>query len=403
MQSRLEVSVVVPCLNEEAAVGDVVDQAWLGIHRSGRTGEVIVADNGSSDASAEIAAAHGARVVVERRQGYGSAYLAGLDHARGDFIVMADADGTYPVAELGPFVERLAAGDDLVMGSRFAGNVDRGAMPWLNRYVGNPILTGMLNLFFGVRISDAHCGMRAVRRDALASLDLHSTGMEFASEMVFKAFRRDFRVSEIPIDYHARIGDSKLNRFSDAWRHVCFMLLYSPAWLFLGPGLVLLAIGLGGMLALASGPVDVLGRTWQIHTMLGFVAFTLIGAQVVQLWLFAHTVARTRFGAEANLTDRIGRHLTLGRGVAAGFGLVVVSVAILGSIVGEWAVGGFGALEHEYTTALAFTLLGLGVQVVFSSFFIALLTMRTSDEAVPRGVVVADGVDSSRHALTSVT
>ncbi len=393
MPQSPEVSVVIPCLDEEEAVGDVVDQAWLGIHRSGRAGEVIVADNGSSDASAEIATAHGARVVVERRRGYGSAYLAGLDHARGDYIVMADADGTYPVSDLGPFVDRLAAGDDLVMGTRFAGTLDRETMPWLNRHIGNPVLTGMLNVLFGVKVSDAHCGMRAVRRDALARLDLHSTGMEFASEMVFKAFRRRLRVSELPIDYYPRIGESKLNRFSDAWRHVRFMLLYSPSWLFLGPGLVLVAIGLVGMLSLARGPVDVLGRTWQIHTMLGFVAFTLIGGQVVQLWVFAYTVARTRFGEEEHAIDRLRPHVTVERGVVAGLLLVLVSLVILGRIAGEWALNGFGELGHEYLTALAFTLLGLGVQVVFGSFFVGLLTLRTTDDAPPRGVLIAEGFD----------
>ena len=252
-----EISVVIPCLNEEEAVGKVVDQALEGIRRSGRPGEVIVVDNASTDRSAEVAAEHGATVVREERPGYGSAYLAGLAVAQGDFIVMGDADETYPMQDLAPFVERLAEGDDLVMGSRFEGTIHGEAMPWLNRHVGNPILTGLLNILFGVKISDAHCGMRAVRRDALPTLDLHSTGMEFASEMVFKAFRRELRVSEIPIDYYPRVGESKLNRFGDAWRHVKFMLLYSPSWLYFVPGLALLVLGILGALALAAGPVDV--------------------------------------------------------------------------------------------------------------------------------------------------
>ena len=250
-----EISVVIPCLNEEEAVGKVVDQALEGIRRSGRTGEVMVVDNASTDRSAEVAAEHGAIVVREERPGYGSAYLAGLAHARGEYIVMGDADETYPMSDLTPFVERLAAGDDLVMGSRFEGTIHGEAMPWLNRHIGNPILTGLLNVLFGVKISDAHCGMRAVRRDALQVLDLHSTGMEFASEMVFKAFRRKLRVSEIPIDYYPRVGESKLNRFGDAWRHVKFMLLYSPSWLYFVPGVLLLLLGLIGGVALAAGPV----------------------------------------------------------------------------------------------------------------------------------------------------
>ena len=248
-----EISVIIPCLNEEEAVGKVVDQAFEGIRRSGRSGEVVVVDNGSTDASAQVAVERGAIVVSELRRGYGSAYLAGLEAAQGEFLVMGDADDTYPLDELTGFVDRLEAGDDLVIGSRFEGTIHGDAMPFLNRFVGNPILTGMLNVLFGVKVSDAHCGMRAIRRDALPTLDLHSTGMEFASEMVFKAYRRGLTVSEVPIDYYPRVGESKLNRFGDAWRHVRFMLLYSPSWLYLLPGSVLLLLGLVGMVVLAPG------------------------------------------------------------------------------------------------------------------------------------------------------
>ena len=388
--STLSISVVIPCLNEEAAVGEVVDQAWEGIRAAGRPGEVIVVDNGSTDRSAEIAAGHGATVVLEERRGYGSAYLAGLAHAKGEFIVMGDADETYPMRELAPFVDRLVAGDDLVIGSRFAGTIHGDAMPWLNRNVGNPILTRMLNVMFGVKISDAHCGMRALRKDALRTLDLHSTGMEFASEMVFKAFRRELTVSEIPIDYYPRVGESKLNRLDDAWRHVRFMLLYSPRWLFLLPGLLLTVLGLAGMLLLAGGPIDVLGRTWQIHTMLALVASTLIGAQILQLWVFARTYGRIHFGEPDPLVERLGRHVTLERGLLAGAALCVIALVALGAIVIPWLVSGLGELRHEYATALALTLLGLGTQIVFGSFFMSLLTMRTTDEA-PTGVVVHVG------------
>jgi Glycosyl transferase family 2 len=376
MADRPEISVVVPCLNEEHAVGGVVDAAWAGIRETGRPGEVIVVDNASEDRSAEVAAEHGATVVREDRRGYGSAYLKGLGTARGEYVVMADADGTYPVGELAAFVERLDAGDDLVIGSRFNGNIHRGAMPWANRYLGNPVLTGMLNVLFGVKVSDAHCGMRAIRRTALPALDLHSTGMELASEMVFKAYRRGLRVSEVPIDYFPRTGDSKLNRVGDAWRHVRFMLLYSPSWLYLVPGGLLLLLGLAGMVVLASGPVDVLGRSWQIHTMLGFVALTLIGAQVIQLGVFARTYARVAIGEHDPLLERLGRHLRLEHGLIVGGLLALVALVILSVIFASWAADGFGELAHQYPTALGFTLLGLGVQIVFGSFFLALLTMR---------------------------
>jgi glycosyltransferase involved in cell wall biosynthesis len=375
MQDRPQISVVVPCLNEEEAVGGVIDAAWKGIQRSGRSGEVIVVDNGSTDRSAEIAAEHGATVVPESRRGYGSAYLAGLAVARGDYVVMGDADGTYPLDELGSFVTRLESGDDLVIGSRFNGRIHRGAMPWANRYLGNPVLTGMLNLLFGVKVSDAHCGMRAARRSTLPALDLHSTGMELASEMVFKAYRRGLRVSEVPIDYYPRTGDSKLNRVGDAWRHVRFMLLYSPSWLYLVPGGFLLLLGLAGMLVLATGPVDVLGRTWQIHTMLGFVALTLLGAQVIQLGIFARTYARVTIGERDPLLTRLGGRLRLEHGLLAGGIVVLLALIGFAAILVEWGSEGFGELGRAYETALLATMFGLGVQVIFGAFFLALLTM----------------------------
>jgi glycosyltransferase involved in cell wall biosynthesis len=386
-----QISVVIPCLDEEAAVGGVVDQAWEGIERSGRSGEVIVVDNGSTDDSAEIAARHGATVVFEPRRGYGRAYLTGIAQARGDYVVMADADGTYPVNELGGFVDALETGSDLVLGSRFEGKIHEGAMPWSNRWIGNPILTGMLNHLFGVRVSDAHCGMRAVRRTALDNLDLHSTGMEFASEMVFKASRKKLAVSEIPIDYFARTGESKLSRVGDAWRHVRFMLLYSPSWLFFVPGFLMLLLGIAGMLLLASGPVDVFGRTWQIHTMLALVALTLMGAQVIQLGLFARTYALIHFREHDALLERLRGHIRLEHGLLLGVVLVLTGGSVLLTIFLRWARGGFGALADEYPTALGITLVGLGVQTIFGSFFIGLLTMRSDrEQEAPATVVVVE-------------
>jgi glycosyltransferase involved in cell wall biosynthesis len=382
-----EISVVLPCLDEEEAIAQVVDKAWAGIDRSGRTGEVLVVDNGSTDRSVAIAREHGATVVPEPQRGYGAAYLTGLAAAQGEYVVMADADGTYPVDELAPFVERLEQGDDLVMGSRFHGEIHRGAMPWANRYLGNPFLTGMLNVLFGVKVSDAHCGMRAIRKDAVASLDLHSTGMELASEMVFKAYRRGLAVSEIPIEYFPRTGESKLRRSRDAWRHVRFMLLYSPSWLYLLPGALMLVLGLAGMLVMATGPVDVLGRTWQIHTMLVFVALTLVGAQIIQIGVFARTYARVQIGERDPLLERLGRHLRLEHGLLAGGLLALVSVAGLVAVAVEWAQNGFGTLGREYQTALLVTGFGLGLQIVFSAFFLALLTMPLARASRPATVV----------------
>jgi glycosyltransferase involved in cell wall biosynthesis len=372
-----QISVLIPCLDEEDAVGAVVDQAWEGIARSGRAGEVIVIDNDSSDRSAAVASEHGATVISEPRRGYGSAYLAGLAAARGDYIVMGDADETYPLQALAPFVDKLENGDDLVLGSRFKGEIHGDAMPWLNRRIGNPILTGLLNVLFGVRVSDAHCGMRAVKRDVLPVLDLHSTGMEFASEMVFKAYRRGLSVSEVPIDYYPRVGESKLNRVGDAWRHVRFMLLYSPSWLYFVPGALLLLLGAIGAIALAAGPVTILGRTWQIHTLFACIAAILLGTQILQLGVFARAFANAHLGEHDPLIERLDRRFNLEHGLALG-GLVLLAGLVTVTVIFViWAADGFGALSHEYATAIGFTLIAVGVQIILGSFFLSLMTMRT--------------------------
>jgi glycosyltransferase involved in cell wall biosynthesis len=372
-----QISVLIPCLDEEDAVGAVVDQAWEGIARSGRAGEVIVIDNDSSDRSAAVASEHGATVISEPRRGYGSAYLAGLAAASGDYIVMGDADETYPLQALAAFVDKLENGDDLVLGSRFKGKIHGDAMPWLNRRIGNPILTGLLNVLFGVRVSDAHCGMRAVKRDVLPVLDLHSTGMEFASEMVFKAYRRGLSVSEVPIDYYPRVGESKLNRVGDAWRHVRFMLLYSPSWLYFVPGALLLLLGAIGAIALAAGPVTILGRTWQIHTLFACIAAILLGTQILQLGVFARAFANAHLGEHDPLIERLDRRFNLEHGLALG-GLVLLAGLVTVTVIFViWAADGFGALSHEYATAIGFTLIAVGVQIILGSFFLSLMTMRT--------------------------
>lgn len=377
---RPEISVVIPCLNEERAIGAVVNEAFEGIRKSGRSGEVIVVDNGSADRSAEIAQSHGACVVAELRRGYGAAYLAGLARARGTYIVMADGDGTYPISELAAFVEMLEHDADVVIGSRFDGRIHEGAMPALNRYVGNPVLTGMLNVLFGIKASDAHCGMRAVRGEALPVLDLKALGMEFASEMVFKAYRRGLRVSEIPIDYYPRKGESKLHPVTDGLRHVALMLLYSPNWLYLMPAIGLLAFGALGTLTLAAGPTTIFGRAWNIHALLILIGFTLVGAQILELWVFSRTYAAKHLGEPDPLGKRLEASLTLGRGVLLGSLLSLVGCVVLAWVGVPWVAGGFGELRQGPTVGLGVLLLLLGVQLVFGSFFLALLTLQSGGD-----------------------
>jgi glycosyltransferase involved in cell wall biosynthesis len=375
-ENGITVSVVIPCLNEEAGVAGVVRDAWAGIAASRRRGEVIVVDNGSTDRSVELAEEAGARVVQEPRRGYGSAYLRGLAEAQGKYVVMADADGTYPVDDLPAFVELLEAGNDLVLGSRFKGQIHRGAMPWAHRWIGNPVLTFILNVFFGVRVSDAHCGMRAIRRSAVPRLELQATGMEFASEMILKASKRNLRVGEIPIEYQPRIGESKLHTWRDGWRHLRFMLLHSSTFLFLIPGLTLLAIGLAIMLPLATGPVEVFGVTWYIHAMIAGSLATLVGAQIVQLGLFARSYALLYMNEHDPIMERLWTRVRLEHGLLLGAALTLIGSAVLVAIFAEWASGGFRALGREHEALFGMTLVGLGIQTLFGSFFLSVLGLR---------------------------
>ena len=372
----VRVSVVLPCLNEEGAVGAVIDEAWQGIESTGLAGEVLVVDNGSTDSSVAIAKEHGARVVHEPEQGYGSAYLRGLAESRGDLIVMADADGTYPLADLRPFVRSLEEGNDLVLGSRFRGNIQRGAMPWLHRRVGNPVLTAVLNVFFGVRVSDAHCGLRAVRRSALYRLELESTGMEFASEMILKAAKRGLRVDEVPIEYRPRIGESKLNTVRDGWRHLRFMLVHSSTFLFLIPGGLLLFLGLAVMIPLATGPVTTFGFTWYIHAMIAGSTATLVGAQILQLGLFARTYAVLYLGDSDPLLEHHWKRVRLEHGLLAGLIFFLIGLAVLGWIFVGWWQSGFGVLAREHQALFGLTLAALGLQTMFASFFLSVLRLR---------------------------
>src|SRR3954447_12452997 len=260
-----KVSVVIPCLNEAENIEACVRRSVEAIAAAQLDGEVVVCDTNSRDGRGEIAERAGARVVHEARPGYGSAYLAGFAAARGDYIVMADADLTYDFAEIPRFVEELDKGAQLVMGDRMD-NIHPGAMPWLHRYVGNPILTGILNVFFRTGVSDAHCGMRGFRRDILPILDLRTTGMEFASEMVIRAAKERLDIREFPITYHPRGGESKLSSFRDGWRHLRFLLVHSPTHLFIAPGALMGLLG-AIVIAISLAQIDLFGRQWDLHTM----------------------------------------------------------------------------------------------------------------------------------------
>ncbi|MEA2303026.1 MAG: hypothetical protein QOH43_306 [Solirubrobacteraceae bacterium] len=369
-----KVSVVIPCLNEEENIERCVTLALETMSAAGIAGEVVVADNASEDRSAELATAAGARVVPEPRRGYGSAYLAGFAAARGDYIVMADADLTYDFAEIPKFVERLDGGAQLVMGDRMD-NIQPGAMPWLHRYVGNPILTGVLNLFFRTGVNDAHCGMRALRRDVLPVLDLRTTGMEFASEMVIRAAKEKLVIDEFPIEYHPRGGESKLSSFRDGWRHLRFLLVHSPTHLFLIPGLITTLLGvLISVMVLTR--IDVFGRQFDLHTMIAGSILTIVGTQVVGLGLVAHAYGTYFMGEKDAWFDGMRARFHLEHGLTLGGVVALTGFAIAAVIVGIWIDHGGGALSEERMAIAAATLLVVGVQIFFTSFLLSILGLR---------------------------
>jgi len=375
-QDEVLVSVVIPCLNEEENIERCVRLALEVMSEHGIDGEVVVTDNASEDNSAEIAAAAGARVIHEPRRGYGSAYLAGFAAARGRYIVMADADLTYDFHEIPKFVEHLDAGAEMVMGDRMD-NIHPGAMPWLHRYVGNPVLTGILNLFFRTGISDAHCGMRALRRDVLPRLDLRTTGMEFASEMVIRASKERLRVSEFPIEYHPRGGESKLSSFRDGWRHLRFLLVHSPTYLFMLPGAIMLAFGtLVSLVALLQ--INIFGRMWDLHTMVGGALLMIVGVQVVALGLCAHAYGTYFMNEKDPWFDRMRARFRLEHGLVIGGLTALVGFGAGIAIVVIWIHRGFGQLSEERLAVLAAALLIVGIQIFFTSFLLSILGLRRS-------------------------
>jgi glycosyltransferase involved in cell wall biosynthesis len=368
------VSVVIPCLNEAENIESCVTAALEAIVRMGVHGEVVVADNNSEDDSARLAEAAGARVVVEPRRGYGSAYLAGFAASRGRYIVMADADLTYDFKEIPRFVAELEAGAELVMGDRMD-NIQPGAMPWLHQYIGNPILTGLLNLFFRTGINDAHCGMRALRRDVLARLDLRTTGMEFASEMVIRASKENLKITEFPIEYHPRGGESKLSSFRDGWRHLRFLLVHSPNHLFIGPGALLAGLGTIIVVAVGAG-VDFFGRAWGVHALIGGALLMIVGTQVLALGLCAHAYGTYFMGETDPWFDRMRARFRLEHGLLLGGAFVLVGVVMGGLILATWISHGFGSLADEHLAVIAATLMIVGIQIFFSAFLLSILGLR---------------------------
>ena len=372
-----EVSVLTPSLNEERTIGRCIEKIKKVFNENHIDGEIIVADN-STDKTAEIAKSLGAIVITPEKKGYGNAYLAGLQYAKGDFIVIADSDGTYDLSEIPKFLEPLTKGDaDLVIGNRLGGNILRNAMPWHHRYIGNPILTRILNLSFKIEISDAHCGMRAFTKEAYEKMDLRTGGMEFASEMIIEAARKKLEIKEVPITYYPRISPSKLHPFSDGWRHLRFMMLYKPVPFLFVPGVLVFLLGLLlSLTILIQGDVE----TNHLHSLIFGSILTIIGFQTIATGVYMKAYAAVhglceKEGFIKKLLDYHSLEKELILGVALLLGGLIMGIEVLLT----WINVGFGSLSEIESAVIAMVLVAIGIQTMFMAIFLSVLLLKEGD------------------------
>ena len=373
-EATLEFTVLMPCLNEAETLATCIRKARASIERMKLQAEVVIADNGSTDGSQAIARAEGARVVDVPVRGYGAALYHGTMAARGRYVIMGDADDSYDFSRLDAYVDRLREGNDVVMGNRFQGGIRPGAMPWKNRYLGNPVLSGIGKLFFRCPVGDFHCGMRGFSREAFQKMRLQTTGMEFASEMVVNSLRAELKIHEIPITYRPRIGESKLSGLRDAWRHVRFMLLFSPSYLFQLPGLFLMIAGGLVMALLAGGPREIFGRTWDYHVLILGAAALILGYNLVLFDVFAKTFSMgAGFARPRQWLGRLHRWFSLERGLILGLALFLAGLGLEVKILLDWLGSGSGPLMAVRGVVIGMTAMVMGAQTVFASFLVSLM------------------------------
>jgi glycosyltransferase involved in cell wall biosynthesis len=377
-----ELSIVIPCLNEAETLAICIDKAASFLKSNGITGELIVADNGSIDGSQEIAISHGARVIDVKEKGYGNALRVGILSAQGKYVIMGDADDSYDFLDLSLFLEKLREGFDVVVGNRFAGGIKKGAMPFLHRYLGNPVLSFMGRLFFQTKIGDFHCGLRGFSKEAFVLMELKTTGMEFVSEMIVKASLLGIRMTEVPttLSPTGRTRKPHLRTWRDGWRHLRFLLIYSPRWLFLYPGLLLMILGTAFSTILISAPVSIGEIVLDVHTLLYTSFIGIIGLQFIFFYAFTQIYALvTGFLPPSRRFDKVFRYFTLERGLFVGMILVFCGLALTIKAFFAWSHVNFRALSPQVTMRIVIPAVAssmIGIQLVLYSFFLSILGLK---------------------------
>ncbi len=366
-------SIIIPCMNEEKTIGAVIGKAVSTLKQEGLDGEIIVSDN-STDSSREIAKKMGAKIVIPQKNGYGSACLEGVRHALGTYLILADADDTYDLSEMPKFLKPLLANEaDFVIGTRLKGEIKKNSMPWLHRYIGNPVLTGTLNWLFKMNISDAHCGMRAITRDAYEKLGMKSEGMEFASEMIIEAGRKKLRITEVPITYYPRQTPSKLHSWGDGWRHLRFMMLYNPTPFFYIPGLLLFILGAFMTLALViRGNVE----TTSLHSFFLGSMLAVIGTQMIATGIYMKIYGILHNKIEkTGITAKLLDYHSLEYGLVIGIALFFAGMVLGSKILFKWISSGYGSLSEVGNAVISVVLAALGIQIIFSALIISIFML----------------------------
>lgn len=380
---EIELSIVLPCRNEQEAIIPCLKEITETLEKNRISAEIILSDSSSDltltrvrDFVSQNPNKLKIKIARHNKEGYGNAYLEGFKHVTTDYIFMADCDGTYDFSEIPNFLKALKENNDFVMGNRFAYPLEKEVMPFTHQYIGNPLLSGLLRLFYKTTVRDSHCGMRAIKTESVRKLNLKTTGMEFASEMVIKALKNNLKIKELPIKYHKRLGESKLNTLADGWRHLRFMLLYSPLFLFFIPGLIIFLLGISSLILLYLKTPTILGTTFYVHPMFISSLLTIVGYQLIFFSIFAKTYAITHLGESNKKIEKLYNHITIEKASILGFLIIISGTLIFIKILSNWIASDFGELNQIKNSILALTLITIGIQTISSSFMLSILGIK---------------------------